>query len=330
MGHQQRITRLGLAVGGAAACAMGAALVGAQTAPASPTLFACVQQSSGQLRLVSADEPCRSGEGRIQWLVGGSTGSAGPAGPAGPQGPAGVAGALGAAGLPGPVGPIGATGASGSDGAVGPTGPRGNPGQPGPAGLAGPQGPMGPQGPSGPIGAAGAAGPQGPPGAPGLSPPGPAGPRGPSGDQGPDGTLLPSGAIVGTVTACNASGQTVTPPPGAFVLALGRSYTVVTGASGNYRMDHVPPGAYTLVARQNTFVSPPATVSVGNGVATASALSLCQASGSACGVTCSAPTPVCNPVTKRCVQCLASTDCKDPARPICTSFTCGTGGIFWP
>ncbi len=78
-------------------------------------IYACVQKSSQQVRIVAASEACRSTETRVNWSV------AGPAGPAGPTGPAG---------------PIGATGPTGATGAPGPTGPTGATGPPGPAGSA--------------------------------------------------------------------------------------------------------------------------------------------------------------------------------------------------
>ena len=77
---------------------------------------ACVQKSSGQVRIIGATEVCRSTETPVDWSVGGSGGATGPTGPTGPQGPAGPAGAQGA---------TGPQGLPGADGAVGPTGPAG-------------------------------------------------------------------------------------------------------------------------------------------------------------------------------------------------------------
>jgi hypothetical protein len=74
---------------------------------------ACVQKSSGQVRIIGPTEVCRPTEMVAEWNLSGSAGPQGPTGPAGPAGPAG------------PTGPIGPTGPTGADGAVGPTGPAG-------------------------------------------------------------------------------------------------------------------------------------------------------------------------------------------------------------
>lgn len=344
--------RLILGTAAAAACAAGAVMLDAQAAPTPLTMSGCVQVSSGQLRLVSASERCRPNEARIQWVANGPTGPTGPAGAAGPPGPAGVQGLTGPAGPTGPQGPAGAAGPAGetgADGSAGPVGPQG------PTGATGPQGPLGAPGPGGPAGIAGPPGPEGPAGEPGISPRGPSGPQGPAGQAGQDGTLLPAGAIVGSVTTCNAQGQTVPPSAGALVYARGRAFTVVTGSGGTFRMDHVPPGPYAIVAEQGGVVSPAAAITVGTGTVTVNALSVCQGAGGgvgspctttaqcsganycntttglcaeACPGGCSGTRPICFVPTKKCVQCVTNLDCKSPSAPICTSFTCGNGGIF--
>ncbi len=106
---------------------------------------ACVNKSSGSVRIIGASQSCGSAENALSWNVAGPTGPTGPAGATGPTGPAGAAGPAGPAG---PVGPTGATG---------PTGPPG-------AGATGPTGPTGATGPSGPTGVTGATGPTGPAG----------------------------------------------------------------------------------------------------------------------------------------------------------------------
>lgn len=55
----------------------------------STTIYACVNNSDGTLRLVTATTTCKTNEHLVTWSV---TGPQGPAGPAGPQGPAGPAG----------------------------------------------------------------------------------------------------------------------------------------------------------------------------------------------------------------------------------------------
>lgn len=57
-------------------------------------IFACVNRSNGQLRIVNAEESCAPSETKVSWPVAatqgpkGETGAAGPAGPQGPQGAA--------------------------------------------------------------------------------------------------------------------------------------------------------------------------------------------------------------------------------------------------
>ena len=82
-------------------------------------IYACVQQGSDHVRIVSATERCRGPERRIQWNVVGPTGPQGPAGLRGPAGPAGPQGPAGSQGLAGPAGP---------QGPAGPLGPAGPPG----------------------------------------------------------------------------------------------------------------------------------------------------------------------------------------------------------
>jgi len=110
------------------------------------TYYACVNNTSGDPRIVNQNTVCNSTEHKIQWN------QQGPVGPQGPQGPKGNTGATG------PQGPKGDTGATG------PQGPKGNTGATGPQGPAGAQGPQGPQGAQGPQGPQGPTGPQGPPG----------------------------------------------------------------------------------------------------------------------------------------------------------------------
>ena len=155
------------------------ALVNLALTPATVTYYGCVNNSTGDLRVVDKTTTCNSGERKIQWNQVGPQGPAGPQGPkgaTGPQGPQGPAGAKGATGAQGPAGPTGPQGPQGPAGAKGATGAQG------PAGPTGPQGPAGPQGQQGATGATGAQGPAGP-----------TGPQGPQGEQGPAG--LASGSF---------------------------------------------------------------------------------------------------------------------------------------
>lgn len=68
---------LDLSVGFAIGVALASipAITGPAFAQAPQVLYACVQQSSQQVRIVGAGEPCRQTEVRVQWNV---TGPAGP------------------------------------------------------------------------------------------------------------------------------------------------------------------------------------------------------------------------------------------------------------
>jgi collagen triple helix repeat protein len=95
-------------------------------------IFACVNATSGAVRIVAQGVACRTPESLVTWNVVGPQGPPGPAGPAGalgppgPQGPAGSGGPQGSAGQQGPAGP---QGMSGERGPYGPAGPKGEPGQ---------------------------------------------------------------------------------------------------------------------------------------------------------------------------------------------------------
>ena len=66
-------------------------------------IYACVQKSSQQVRIVESPNQCRSTEIAVSWSGAGEPGPQGPEGPAGPQGPAGEQGPEG------PAGPAGST-----------------------------------------------------------------------------------------------------------------------------------------------------------------------------------------------------------------------------
>jgi Collagen triple helix repeat (20 copies) len=93
--------------------------------PTIVTYYGCVNNSSGDIRIVSKSTVCKSTEHKISWNQ------------VGPKGPKGNTGAQGPQGPQGPKGATGAQGPQGPQGAQGPTGPQG------------PQGPTGPQGPAG-------------------------------------------------------------------------------------------------------------------------------------------------------------------------------------
>jgi hypothetical protein len=80
------------------------------------TIRACVDASTGEIRIVAAGTPCAPGSVVLKWNLQGPAGARGPAGPAGPLGPTGAAG---------PAGPVGPAGAAGPPGPEGPAGPSG-------------------------------------------------------------------------------------------------------------------------------------------------------------------------------------------------------------
>ena len=98
---------------------------GAQAVP-SNTVYACVNNSSGEVKIVAADTVCKNNATLQSWnIVGpdGAPGDTGPQGATGPQGDTGPQGATGATGATGPKGDTGATGPQGADGWDGATYP---------------------------------------------------------------------------------------------------------------------------------------------------------------------------------------------------------------
>ena len=77
------------------------------------TIYACVNNSSGEVKIVSASTVCNNNFAKISWDVAGAQGPPGPAGPTGPAGPIGPIGSTGPTGATGPAGPAGAQGAPG-------------------------------------------------------------------------------------------------------------------------------------------------------------------------------------------------------------------------
>jgi hypothetical protein len=86
---------------------------------ATVTYYACVNDSTGAIEIVTATKACKTGSHRIQWN---QTGRQGVQGQVGGSGPQGLAGAQGPAG---PQGSQGTSGAQGSSGPMGPDGPQG-------------------------------------------------------------------------------------------------------------------------------------------------------------------------------------------------------------
>lgn len=144
------------------AAIVGVSTVGLAGAITTGLIYACVNNSSGTIKIVSATTACANNEIQVVWNAEGIVGATGPTGPEGPTGPIGPTGPTGALGPTGPIGPTGAigpTGPMGATGPVGPTGPQGATGATGATGPTGPKGDRGEQGLPGEPGSAGAAGP---------------------------------------------------------------------------------------------------------------------------------------------------------------------------
>jgi hypothetical protein len=148
----RKLARRGGAVVILLVLAAAGAVAVAHSGGSSDTIYACVQYSTGHIRIVDERERCARHEGHLEWN------RVGPRGPAGPQGPAGPAGARGPAGPAGAMGPAGPQGVPGTRGPIGPQGPQGVQGAQGAQGVQGPQGPQGPQGLQGPKGDPGTGG----------------------------------------------------------------------------------------------------------------------------------------------------------------------------
>ena len=88
----------------------------------------------------------------------------------------------------------------------------------------------------------GSVGPQGEPGRIGdIGPQGATGSKGPTGSQGIPGTTL-LGSITGQLAVCNGSFDF----KGTEVFVPGQSFHAVTGSSGSFTLNLVPPGSYDL------------------------------------------------------------------------------------
>src|SRR5436190_19107046 len=120
--------------------AIGVAMAMPRGLTAQELIHACVDQRSGDLRVIASGGQCKKGESPLEWNIQGLPGAEGPQGPIGPLGPVG------------PIGPRGVDGPTGSPGPAGPQGVVGPAGATGARGLEGPTGPIGPSGVEGPQG----------------------------------------------------------------------------------------------------------------------------------------------------------------------------------
>jgi hypothetical protein len=159
--------------------------VGLASAVTTGLIYACVNNSSGTIHIVSGDTTCANNEIHLVWNA------EGPRGGAGATGATGAQGATGATGLQGDSGPQGLTGGTGATGPAGADGAPGADGATGPIGPTGVTGPMGLQGDTGVTGATGPAGARGEDGTDGAT--GPMGPGGATGATGVTGATGPAG-----------------------------------------------------------------------------------------------------------------------------------------
>ena len=124
--------------------------VGIAAAVTTGLIYACVNNNSGTIKIVSATTTCAYNEIQLVWNADGvtgatgATGATGSTGATGPTGQTGPTGAAGATGETGPIGPTGATGTSGATGARGATGATGANGATGATGGTGATGATGP------------------------------------------------------------------------------------------------------------------------------------------------------------------------------------------
>lgn len=119
-------------IAGAALVAPALAARDDQSLRAADRIFSCVSVTTGDLRIINADDTCIVGEELLTWN---QRGVPGPRGKPGPRGARGAQGPRGFAGAPGAQGPSGPQGVQG---------PQGLPGEVGNRGPEGPQGPIGP------------------------------------------------------------------------------------------------------------------------------------------------------------------------------------------
>src|SRR6266545_5030478 len=87
-------SRLGIALALAAAI-VGTSTVGFAGAITTGLIYACVNNSSGTIKIVSATTSCANNEILLVWNGEGSQGPTGATGPEGPTGPTGPTGATG-------------------------------------------------------------------------------------------------------------------------------------------------------------------------------------------------------------------------------------------
>src|SRR5437879_2910870 len=111
------LARPALVIGLALALVGGSAMTFAAAA-STGVIYACVNNSSGTIHVVSSADACSTNEVALAWNQQGPKGDAGPQGLKGDTGPQGPKGDAGPQGLKGDTGPQGPTGPAGNGGAA--------------------------------------------------------------------------------------------------------------------------------------------------------------------------------------------------------------------
>ena len=111
------LARPALVIGLALALVGGSAMTFAAAA-STGVIYACVNNSSGTIHVVSSADTCSTNEVALAWNQQGPKGDAGPQGLKGDTGPQGPKGEAGPQGLKGDTGPQGPTGPTGNGGAA--------------------------------------------------------------------------------------------------------------------------------------------------------------------------------------------------------------------
>ena len=93
-----------------AAAIVGTSTIGFASAAETGLISACVNNSSGDIKIVAGTGPCKTNEMLLTWNQTGPQGPTGATGATGPQGFKGDPGATGAAGMTGPAGLAGPAG----------------------------------------------------------------------------------------------------------------------------------------------------------------------------------------------------------------------------
>lgn len=151
-----------------------------------------------------------------------------------------------------------------------------------------------------------------------VGPTGPAGYTGATGPQGPPGPAANLGSISGQLDACSPTFNYT----GALIYIPGRAFNVISGPTGTFQIDNVPPGTYDLnveMASGFTTTVPQVNVGTESVVLFSSVVAVDITTDTnncgACGVSCGAG-----------AACVNSACQAAPPPPMCTPVTCAAVG----